>query len=457
MKIFINYRREDVANIAFTISNSLKSEFGAANVFFDREKIPLDSSFPKEIDKALDDCIIFIPIIGKNWLRILKERQTENEEDFVLNEIDRALIKGISVIPVLIDDTLMPSKKELPSNVKSLAEKQAFSIATDPKRLPNDMDNFVIKLRGVYNKNGCWSKLRRVSKMNAFKYGSYLLLIGLAIFLVIKFSVNKSSVPDKELEKIDLNQLRNKIMFFAADIQSDPLAKSIFYHDSLRKYVLYGNKYVLPNRSEFDVDLAVGNLLYGISMIFKSLKNESLSDKILESAYEHLELSYELEKELWKKDEDKLAFDYFRGLTMSGQKNNLKDIKILRQIQEHALKIIDLSTNAEQPKTIVPNNTDWKYSVDQIVDFFNSYMLNEKYYIKDAVGAAEILLENSGGRVDGPQVIYKSENIYIVRYRGVGPNKVTQNMDWSVNMETKIIEPITEAAEVLTKSIQSVK
>ncbi|MBN1639392.1 MAG: toll/interleukin-1 receptor domain-containing protein [Ignavibacteriales bacterium] len=152
MKIFINYRREDEANLAFTISKSLKSEFGGDNVFFDREEIPFGSEFPKEIDRALQNCLVFLPIIGRNWLNLLNRRQLLNEKDFVLDEIYHALNKGIVVIPVLIDDTIMPSKNEIPENVQNLSERQAINISSDPKRLPLDIKILVNELKKAFPK-----------------------------------------------------------------------------------------------------------------------------------------------------------------------------------------------------------------------------------------------------------------------------------------------------------------
>jgi hypothetical protein len=71
MKIFINYRRDDEANIAFAIANAVMTEYGVSNVFFDRQSIKAGSEFPQEIDKALENCRIFIPVIGREWLNIM--------------------------------------------------------------------------------------------------------------------------------------------------------------------------------------------------------------------------------------------------------------------------------------------------------------------------------------------------------------------------------------------------
>ncbi len=137
MKIFINYRRDDEANIAFAIANALMTEYGVSNVFFDRQAIKAGSEFPQEIDNALENCLIFIPVIGREWLKIMSKRQTFEEDDYVLNEIEHALEKGVKVLPILVDDTSMPSKKDLPPKLSKLSIINAINISSDPKRLPS--------------------------------------------------------------------------------------------------------------------------------------------------------------------------------------------------------------------------------------------------------------------------------------------------------------------------------
>lgn len=429
MKIFINYRREDVANIAFTISNSLKSEFGAANVFFDREKIPLDSSFPQEIDKALDDCIIFIPIIGKNWLRILKERQTENEDDFVLNEIDRALVKGISVIPVLIDDTLMPSKKELPSNVKSLAEQQAFNISSDHKRLPNDMDNFVIKLRGVYNKSGCWSKLKRVSQTKAFKYGSFLLIIGLAIFLAIRFSGNESDMPDDKGQAIPG---QNELTQNNEQIELDYfLNREVYFNKSLLRYETFFN-------------IALENI---------KKKGLKISGPKCITRYDNFVVRYEVRGE----SEGKI-WDTNIDFEVNSKKNYFKPVSELATSLNNLLD----EGSRESTGNLNERNPENSQQADRNaeIDFFlnREITLNGKLLRYEQIIDIFLLsIKGRGLKVEGPICTTKYNNFQI-RYTVTGTDvdgKIwDNNADFEVNSRTKYFQPTSELAKVINKVAQ---
>jgi len=141
VKIFINYRREDARDAAFIIAKSLMARFGEAHVFFDRQGIQAGENFVSTIESAFDNCRIFIPLIGNEWNNILISRYALGERDFVLEEISHAIDKGIVIIPVLLDDAVMPVKKDLPEKLHLFSEIQAFFLSTDPKRLPYDLEN----------------------------------------------------------------------------------------------------------------------------------------------------------------------------------------------------------------------------------------------------------------------------------------------------------------------------
>jgi len=152
MKIFINYRRDDEANIVFAIANSLMKEFGVENVFFDKQAIKAGSEFPKEIDKALDSCRVFIAVIGRKWLDIMNKRRALDENDYVLNEIEQAMDKGVFILPVLVDHTHMPSEKDLPPALRGLSYINAVNISSDPKHLPSDIRLLTVELNDIFSR-----------------------------------------------------------------------------------------------------------------------------------------------------------------------------------------------------------------------------------------------------------------------------------------------------------------
>src|SRR5712691_7261797 len=66
--IFINYRRNDAAQAAGRIYDTLRQAFGRDSIFMDIDKIPFGSDFVNYIESQLSSCKVIIVVIGKRWL-----------------------------------------------------------------------------------------------------------------------------------------------------------------------------------------------------------------------------------------------------------------------------------------------------------------------------------------------------------------------------------------------------
>ena len=113
LKVFINYRRDDVPGVALLLQRELAARFGADNVFFDLKSIQPGRRWLEETRTHGSACTAFIALIGSRWVSILAERARSAEEDHVSGEIELALRdarrgSGIVIIPTLIDDAPMP-------------------------------------------------------------------------------------------------------------------------------------------------------------------------------------------------------------------------------------------------------------------------------------------------------------------------------------------------------------
>ena len=112
-KIFISYRRKDNSFAAQRIFEALKKSFGQNALVFDIETIPPGVNFEEYIQSQLSQCAVLLAIVGEKWVdTIMQERP--GKKDYVRYEVETALARNIPVIPVLIDDTPMPSAAKLP-------------------------------------------------------------------------------------------------------------------------------------------------------------------------------------------------------------------------------------------------------------------------------------------------------------------------------------------------------
>ena len=130
-KAFISYRRQDTEGYAHSLYDRLRLNFDHRQIFMDVDDIKPGDDFVKILQKNLEDCAVLIVVIGKQWLHIKNssgQRRLDNPDDFVRIEVATALERGIPVIPVLVHGTPMPSKAELPDNLKALSQRQAVVI-----------------------------------------------------------------------------------------------------------------------------------------------------------------------------------------------------------------------------------------------------------------------------------------------------------------------------------------
>ncbi len=142
--VFISYRREDTRHIAGRIFDRLVSHFGKASVFMDIEDVPIASKFRDSIRLILDRCDVLLAVIGPEWTGHSTHGQARilNEQDVLRVEIETALDRGILIIPVLIDQTSMPSIDLLPPSLRPLTELHAAEVRSG-RDFDNDMRHVI--------------------------------------------------------------------------------------------------------------------------------------------------------------------------------------------------------------------------------------------------------------------------------------------------------------------------
>jgi hypothetical protein len=72
-RIFLNYRREDTAGHAGRLYDQLVARFGSETVFMDLDAIRPGSNFTETIEQALDECDVFLAVIGRGWLNCVDQ------------------------------------------------------------------------------------------------------------------------------------------------------------------------------------------------------------------------------------------------------------------------------------------------------------------------------------------------------------------------------------------------
>lgn len=152
--VFISYRRADSAWATGRLADYLKSIYESDDIFLDTGNIDWGDDFIEVIKRRINASNILLAVIGKDWLKIAYEdsgfRRLDDPEDIVRLEIATALRNNLRVIPILIDNTLMPPPHYLPSDLKLLSFKNAGRISannfhTEIAPLVRQLDKYGVK------------------------------------------------------------------------------------------------------------------------------------------------------------------------------------------------------------------------------------------------------------------------------------------------------------------------
>lgn len=143
LRAFICYRRSDSfmhlgapegAGPDFTFIKSIKSIFlklGFDSVFLDVERIQVYADYDSSSFKAIEDCDLFIAVVGNEWMSLLDRRISAGTPDAVVQEIRTALRYEKPILPILVDGAIMPAAERLPTTITRFHFANAKSISVN--------------------------------------------------------------------------------------------------------------------------------------------------------------------------------------------------------------------------------------------------------------------------------------------------------------------------------------
>lgn len=127
VSVFLSYRRADAPYAAGRLADRLGERF---ELFMDIDIAP-GLHFGHALNDAVASCDVMLVLIGRSWIGALDgdgARRLEDPRDWVVQEIEAALARDVTVIPVLVDGAPMPAPHELPPRLESLGFRQAINL-----------------------------------------------------------------------------------------------------------------------------------------------------------------------------------------------------------------------------------------------------------------------------------------------------------------------------------------
>jgi len=160
-EIFINYRSADTHSYAALLYLELSRCFGPDLVFLDSESIPAGADYVEQLLGRVRRARALLAVIGPAWLSPAGSRwwprwwqRRRQPTDWTLLELVEALAAGIPVIPVLTEDTCMPTRRELPPSLTQLSRCQyrrlrCSDLSADLDRIVKDLSASDPQLRAA--------------------------------------------------------------------------------------------------------------------------------------------------------------------------------------------------------------------------------------------------------------------------------------------------------------------
>lgn len=131
--IFISYRRQDSSYIAGRLHDRLAAHSGPGQIFRDIDTMKPGVDVGRRIAEAVGSCDALLVVIGDGWLDARSaqgERRIDAARDWVRQEIQVALERPeVQVVPVLVENAVMPSEDELPPTIRELANRNAMELS----------------------------------------------------------------------------------------------------------------------------------------------------------------------------------------------------------------------------------------------------------------------------------------------------------------------------------------
>jgi ketosteroid isomerase-like protein len=205
--IAISYRREDSLPITGRLYDRLQAEFGRTEVFMDFDSIPYGMDFRAHIKQTLERASVVVAVIGPSWTgpQSNSTRRIDDPRDFVRLEIAAALERGIPIIPVLVNGSVMPAAEGLPKEIEALSFRNGLELDSGidfhhhADRLIAGICDHLKKTRPSSRALGKRAEKKRAPLLSARSVATVVAGIGITalVYFGLLFMRGRSGVPQE--------------------------------------------------------------------------------------------------------------------------------------------------------------------------------------------------------------------------------------------------------------------
>jgi TIR domain len=192
---FLSYRRSDTDALAGRLKDRLEVSLPGWDIFMDVASVEPGADFRAAIDDRIARAAVVIALIGKRWAGDDGKR-IHDPDDLVRHEIRLALTRGIRLIPVLVNDALMPKARDLPDDIALLAQRNAIELRHS--RFEDDFGNLAKSIGG--RDAGASGNRSSYFSLRALRHGligAALALIAIIVVLALHLELTGRSISER--------------------------------------------------------------------------------------------------------------------------------------------------------------------------------------------------------------------------------------------------------------------
>jgi TIR domain-containing protein len=192
--IFISYRRADsAADMTDRVYEHLVRRWQGC-VFMDIDSLKAGDLFAKAIEQSLQNCAVMLVMIGHYWASLTDEqgaRRIDNPGDYPRMEVAAALKRGIRVIPVLVGNTPLPKREELPRDIAGLLDRQVLRLSRE--EFDADMERLISSVAQELPRK-TWTEM----PLQTLAVAVVLLLFGILAYFTLGHRLFPQKSPTKD-------------------------------------------------------------------------------------------------------------------------------------------------------------------------------------------------------------------------------------------------------------------
>jgi len=178
------------------LADRLRQQFGVRRVFRDVDSLSGGAYYNVDIRRAAERCRVMLVIISDRWAEVTNEhgsRRLFEPNDWVREEIQTAIRLKTRLIPILVNDTVLPGATDVPEEIRPLLGCQTRRLRHDS--MPADMDRLI---RDISQDVPRYRRRRRIGAASAI-----VMVIICGLILLVKFKTGQSFHREKVLSNAD--------------------------------------------------------------------------------------------------------------------------------------------------------------------------------------------------------------------------------------------------------------